>query len=314
MDGRIMRDEKLHVADEQLLLAAEQELSAQREAEVAGHLRECAACRARAEKLQSVVADFGRAHGEAFGVGLPRAAAAREMLRARMAAESADSPATRWQDRVAGLLFGPRWVFGPRWAYAAAAVLIAALGLRMLHGQARTDDSQTQFAASDAGPLLPESRLTPGATRPISTSQACTPGPSDQMATIPLAVRQAVFHEYGMDGSPARAYEVDHLITPELGGTDDIRNLWPEPYATTEWNAKVKDELEDRLRQLVCEGKLDLPTAQRDIASNWIAAYQKYFRTDKPLSSESSVVWARESEADAEVWAELLPLEVMNGR
>ena len=28
-----------------------------------------------------------------------------------------------------------------------------------------------------------------------------------------------------------RNYEVDHLITPALGGTDDIRNLWPEPYA-----------------------------------------------------------------------------------
>jgi len=40
------------------------------------------------------------------------------------------------------------------------------------------------------------------------------------------------------------AYEVDYLITPELGGATDIRNLWP--YGDTVWNAHVKDQLEDR--------------------------------------------------------------------
>jgi hypothetical protein len=29
--------------------------------------------------------------------------------------------------------------------------------------------------------------------------------------------------------------------------------------------------------------KLDLPTTQREIASDWIAAYRKHFSTDKPL-------------------------------
>jgi hypothetical protein len=40
--------------------------------------------------------------------------------------------------------------------------------------------------------------------------------------------------------------------------------------------------LEDRLHQLVCDGSLDLATAQRDIETDWIAAYKKYFHTDKP--------------------------------
>ena len=52
---------------------------------------------------------------------------------------------------------------------------------------------------------------------------------------------------------------------------------------STEWNAHVKDELEDHLHHLVCDGKLDLATAQRDMASNWIPAYKKYFHSDKPL-------------------------------
>jgi len=34
--------------------------------------------------------------------------------------------------------------------------------------------------------------------------------------------------------------------------------------------------LEDRLHALVVSGKLDLETGQREIATDWIAAYQKY--------------------------------------
>jgi hypothetical protein len=60
--------------------------------------------------------------------------------------------------------------------------------------------------------------------------------------------------------------------------------LWPQSYTATVWNAHVKDALEDRLRDLVCDGQLDLATAQREIAANWVEAYKKYFHTDRPLS------------------------------
>jgi hypothetical protein len=77
------------------------------------------------------------------------------------------------------------------------------------------------------------------------------------------------------------------LIAPGLGGTENIHNLWPEPSKTAGWNALVKDDLEERLHQLVCSGDLDLSTAQRDIATDWIAAYKKYFHTDAPLPPHS---------------------------
>jgi hypothetical protein len=72
-----------------------------------------------------------------------------------------------------------------------------------------------------------------------------------------------------------------------LGGVEEIHNLWPEPYTSPGWNAHMKDALEEHLHQLVCAGKLDLSTAQRDIATDWISAYKKYFHTDKPLSLTS---------------------------
>jgi hypothetical protein len=93
---------------------------------------------------------------------------------------------------------------------------------------------------------------------------------------------EKVFKEYGIRHPRPRAYEVDYLIDPELGGSNDIQNLWPEPYSST-WNARVKDALEDRLHDLVCSGEISLATAQQEIATNWIAAYKKYFKTDQPL-------------------------------
>ena len=81
---------------------------------------------------------------------------------------------------------------------------------------------------------------------------------------------------YGLDVATMSNYEIDHLISLELGGSNDITNLWPEPYAGR-WNARVKDNLENRLHRLVVNGELDLRTAQRVISHDWIAAYKKYF-------------------------------------
>jgi hypothetical protein len=68
---------------------------------------------------------------------------------------------------------------------------------------------------------------------------------------------------------------VDHLISLELGGSNSLKNLWPESYSG-EWNAHVKDKLENDLHRRVCKGEVDLKDAQREIATDWIAAYKKY--------------------------------------
>jgi hypothetical protein len=107
--------------------------------------------------------------------------------------------------------------------------------------------------------------------------------PKEDFYPIPASLAYRVFEKYRIHNPSPRSYEVDYLISPALGGADDIRNLWPQPYASGEWNAHVKDALEDYLHDQVCAGKLDLQTAQRDISENWISAYQKYFHTDRPL-------------------------------
>ena len=49
----------------------------------------------------------------------------------------------------------------------------------------------------------------------------------------------------------------------------------------------MKDELEPLLPTLVCCGHAPLAIAQRDMATDWVAAYKKYF-TDRPLHAYSS--------------------------
>ena len=73
-------------------------------------------------------------------------------------------------------------------------------------------------------------------------------------------------------------YEIDHLIPLGIGGADDDKNLWPEPRQTVEptWSAKRKDQLEWKLRDLVCSGKLGIVTAQHTIADDWTVTWTVY--------------------------------------
>jgi hypothetical protein len=72
---------------------------------------------------------------------------------------------------------------------------------------------------------------------------------------------------YGESG-PLSGYEYDHFVPLELGGaTNDPRDLWPEPGDSP----NTKDAVEDELRQEVCDGRLSLARAQREIAANWVS-------------------------------------------
>ena len=133
-------------------------------------------------------------------------------------------------------------------------------------------------------PLLPDPKLTPGATLPVATGDICVSGYSKKVRNVPLDVKRQVYAEYGIASHKPGEYEVDHLISLELGGSNSIKNLWPQSYLTQPWNAHVKDKLENELHDEVCSGKIDLPTAQHEIAANWIAAYKKHFHTTMPLS------------------------------
>lgn len=136
--------------------------------------------------------------------------------------------------------------------------------------------------AIDSDGTRPDPALTPGAVRTTSTAEICdkTRHTAD-VRNVSGAEKQAVYHRYGLASNRAgwcnseEGCEIDHLVSLELGGSNDIANLWPQPYAG-EWNAHAKDALENRLHKLVCAGRLDIVTAQTAIRTDWIAAYKQY--------------------------------------
>jgi hypothetical protein len=127
---------------------------------------------------------------------------------------------------------------------------------------------------------LPVAALTPGAVSTLTAEELCAGARASR--TVSDDVRRRVLVGYGMEKAPADGYELDALITPELGGTAAPENLWPQPYRSPVWNAHVKDALEQFLADEVCGGRMSLAQAQREIATNWVAAYQRHFRTGTP--------------------------------
>lgn len=123
---------------------------------------------------------------------------------------------------------------------------------------------------------MPDPRMTPGAIFPNATAEMVSkPGYASSVRDVPQSEKDSVYREYKILRHNPGDYEVDHLISLELGGSNDIKNLWPEPYHGA-WNAHLKDKLENKLHLLVKEGKIPLEQAQREIATDWITAYKKY--------------------------------------
>jgi hypothetical protein len=256
-----------HISDQDLLRAVDGELSSGEASRIHSHLEACWTCRTRRMELDKAIADFVRAQRGSTENELPAIEGPRALLRARMKQlQSAEQP-TLWQS-VRQVIFHPR---SPVYAgIIFGAVLLVILVMHFSRQQVRAES-------------IPDASLTPGATRTISRNEACSVAPKADFYPIPSTLAYRVFEKYRIHNPSPRSYEVDYLISPALGGADDIRNLWPQPYSSGEWNAHVKDALENYLHDQVCTGKLDLEIAQRDISVNWIAAYQKYFHTDRPL-------------------------------
>jgi hypothetical protein len=131
--------------------------------------------------------------------------------------------------------------------------------------------------------VLPDPKLTPGDVfREATAEDVCTPGWSRDHRHVTESEKTKVYEEYPdsgrkcvcINGLPG-CCDVDHLIPLEIGGSNDTKNLWPEPEEPRPGSFE-KDQIENRLHALVCEGKMSLVDAQKCIASNWIACWQKH--------------------------------------
>jgi hypothetical protein len=135
------------------------------------------------------------------------------------------------------------------------------------------------FAANAQHAAMPNLKYTPGEVRTTDTKEVCSTTTKTFRLTTESMKRQVCVN-YGLLNCPHEGkLEIDHLIPLELGGADAVDNLWPQP-AKPVPGYKEKDKLENKLHELVCNGKISLIDAQALIRTDWFAAYKKYIMSE----------------------------------
>jgi hypothetical protein len=120
---------------------------------------------------------------------------------------------------------------------------------------------------------LPDTGATPGQVETSAPGVVCT-RTTTALRHVTPAMHHAIYAEYGIAWAQHAGYEDDHLISLELGGTNDNRNRWPQPYPA----AFSKDSVENWSHRMACSGRLSLSYIQRQIARDWVVLYKAMHR------------------------------------
>ncbi len=135
-------------------------------------------------------------------------------------------------------------------------------------------DQRTKTADCKVNGDLPDHACTPGAIFTTAIKdQICQPGYSSSVRDVPQSVKNQVYIEYAITTHIAGQYEVDHFISLELGGSNDIANLWPEA-ANPIPGFHEKDKVENFLHDKLCLGKINLTEAQDLESNHWLEVYK----------------------------------------
>jgi len=134
---------------------------------------------------------------------------------------------------------------------------------------------------------LPDLNKTPGVSRAgLSKATICKTKWGKDARYVTSAMKDQVFALYGYSGysdprcvpdPKGHTCEIDHLISRELGGADDVQNLWPESYGSSPWNAHLKDKQENRLHKEMCAGHITLKVARDMLVNDWKKPYRVYY-------------------------------------
>lgn len=136
--------------------------------------------------------------------------------------------------------------------------------------------SATALAQSSYS-YLPNPALTPGLAATTNVDEVCAKDYPKKARKVSEQTKSGVYYRYGVDQKECvDGCKIDHLIPLAIGGSNQVRNLWPHEYGA-QWSVYKKTRLEVRLRREVCAGQLDIIEAQECIATDWTKCYQKFF-------------------------------------
>ena len=125
---------------------------------------------------------------------------------------------------------------------------------------------------------MPDINKTPGdVIKDIPLDLLCMKGYTQTVRSVSKTTKKNVYELYGISYPPEEfTFVIDHLIPLELGGSNSIKNLWPQSVEESSVSAKMKDKVENLLHQKVCDGSISLPNAQSIMTGNWNIWYNTY--------------------------------------
>ena len=96
------------------------------------------------------------------------------------------------------------------------------------------------------------------------------------------ALKRTMLTRAGLDPKDAIKYELDHFVPLAIGGHPRSQdNLWLQRW-DGEWNARLKDRLERKLKVMVCAGDISLDAARGAIQHDWHTAYRQFVPANPP--------------------------------
>src|SRR5580700_4372675 len=182
-----MLSEESHLSDQELLLAADGELSAREAERVQSHLAACWACRSRKQEMESAIGEFIRVHQRNLASQIPPADGPRALLKAQLSQLAATQPTSHL----------PWWSLASM--IAAAAFGLFAVAYLVSHAWYARQNSRIVAVT------VPNPNLTPGATVLLNRRDVCMESNTKNKA-VPVALQRRVVDEYGIRNAAPSAY------------------------------------------------------------------------------------------------------------
>jgi hypothetical protein len=119
--------------------------------------------------------------------------------------------------------------------------------------------------------------LSPGQTTPTTQAVICAkPWQADNPARIGNALWSTVLTTYGVAWTDRGLYQAATVVPTAFGGVISAANLAPLPKGST-WNLARKQQVEHKVYDELCAGRLHAPEAQVKAGVGWLDAWRGYF-------------------------------------
>lgn len=142
--------------------------------------------------------------------------------------------------------------------------------LRALAGRGFEIAAPTKFESCIITNNNPDYACTPGGVfADVLRGDLCKRGYASSVKAISAKTKDAVFSAYTIAEFDRKQYTLDRFAPINLGGTNDVQNIWPQPTK----DVSSKNKVESFLFEEMCSGRITVSESQELASTNWQKVY-----------------------------------------